>query len=91
MSKKKEEKMETENQLHTVTGRFNDPLFAKMQEWLKKNDFSTNQLLARAVERYISEAQVLEPVEVVPASDDQVGKAIKRLSKTHKRALDELK
>ena len=51
-----------------ITGRFNDLLFAKMQEWLKKNDMSINQLLARAVERYISETQVLEPVEVMVAS-----------------------
>ncbi len=83
--------MRTNNPLHTVTGRFNDPLFAKMQEWLKKNGMSINQLLARAVDLYISETQVLKPVEVVAASDTQVKKVLKKLSKTHKRALDELK
>ena len=56
----------------------------------KKNNLSTNQLLARAVERYISESQVLEPVEVERILNDQVGKSVKQLSKTHKRALDEL-
>lgn len=43
------------------------------------------------MQQRLSEAQVLEPVEAVIASNDQVGKAVKRLSKTHKRALDELK
>lgn len=92
MSKKtRVEKMEPNQQLHTVTGRFNDPLFVKMQKWLEKNGMSANQLLAKAVEKYISEVQTLEPVEIRVASDSEVEKSVSRLMKQHKRALEELK
>lgn len=91
MNKKKASEMETGNPLHTVTGRFNDPLFNKMQEWLKKNGISANQLLAKAVEKYISEAQLLEPVDLRVATDAEVDQVVGKLMKEHKRALGELK
>lgn len=79
------------NQLHTVTGRFNDVLFQKMQEWIDKNDISTNQLLARAVEKYIFQEQTLEPVEIRVASDKKVQRAVGKMMKQHKSALKNLK
>ena len=90
MSKKSKDES-VDMQLHTVTGRFNDLLFKKMQEWLSKNGISANQLLAKAVERYISEPQVLEPVEMKIAADEEVDRAVGKLMKEHKRALKELK
>ncbi|MBP6218731.1 MAG: hypothetical protein KA436_09105 [Oligoflexales bacterium] len=87
----KADKLEPNKQVHTVTGRFNNPLFLKMQEWLKQNGISANQLLAKAVERYISEAQILEPVDLRVASDDELSQVINKLMTEHKRALHELK
>ena len=89
--KKRVRKMDENSSMHTVTGRFNGPLFYKMQEWLDKNGMSANQLLAKAVERYISEPQVLKPVELVFAKDGDVDKVVDKLMVEHKRALDELK
>ena len=83
--------MKARKEHHTVTGRFNETLFLKMQEWLQKNGVSANQLLARAVEHYISEPHMLEPVEVQVASDEAVEKVVDTMMKAHKRALDELK
>ena len=80
-----------ENNLHTVTSRFSDPLFKRMQDWLDKNGISANQLLARAVDKYISEPQVLEPVKVQEAKDVDVKRVVKKMMVEHKRALDELK
>lgn len=88
---KKVKKMDENNSLHTVTGRFNSPLFNKMQEWLDKNGMSANQLLAKAVERYISEPQVLTPVELIVAKEEDVDRVVNKLMVEHKRALDELK
>lgn len=76
--------------LHTVTGKFNEALFARMQEWLKKNGMSANQLLSKAVDQYISEPQTLEPV-TRQASDREVTDAYDMMAKQHRRALDELK
>lgn len=61
-----------------------------MQEWISKNDISTNQLLARAVEKYISEEQILEAVEIRYASDEEVHQSARMMMKRHKRALEDL-
>lgn len=90
MSKKESKDVENP-QLHTVTGRFQSQLFNKMQEWMNQNGMSANQLLARAVEKYISEPQTLDPVELVSASKEDLEDAVEKVMKKHKRALDELK
>lgn len=88
MGKKEKRKVDS---LHTVTGKFNDALFGKMQQWLQQNGMSANQLLSKAVEQYISQPQTLEPVEMSPATEKQVSKSLQRMKKQHARALDELK
>ena len=88
---KRSSKVNTGQQLHTVTGRFQDPLFSKMQEWLQKNGMSANQLLAKAIEKYISEPQALEPVTLEYADADAVDSVVEKMMDKHGRALDELK
>lgn len=88
---KKDKKVEERQQLRTVTGKFNRPLFEKMQEWLNQNGISANQLLAKAVEKYISEPQTLEPVEVVHPTRKKLDAVSDKMMADHKKAMDDLK
>ena len=75
---------------HPISFRASNELNKKMQTWLKQNGpISQSQLLTAAVEKYISEPQVLIPVRT--ATNEEFDEALKHVVEEHKEALDLLK
>lgn len=71
--------------------RIDENLRPKIEEWLDKNNIGLSRLVNIAIAKYISEAQLLEPVEIVTAKDEDVQKSAKKMISKHKKALERLK
>ena len=74
---------------HPISFRADDKLYKKIHKWLKKNPvLSQSQLIAVAIEKYISEPQTLEPIF---AGEEEENAIIKKMTKKHQHTLDKLK
>ena len=71
--------------------RLDETLKPKVEQWLSKNDIGLSRLVNLAVANYISKPQILEPVSVISATDEEVEQAAKELMVKHKPTLDRLK
>ena len=68
--------------------RLDDKLEEKVDAYLEQNPLKFSELVALAVEKYISEPQT---IELKPIDDKVFSKAINRAMKKHKHAIDKLK
>ena len=76
----------------TVNFRIDRDLEPAVSEWLGKHpDIDMTTLNNMALRNFITRQHVLEPVELVMASDDEVMEAIKGVEREHADALEKLK
>ena len=76
----------------TVNFRIDRDLEPAVSEWLGKHpDIDMTTLNNMALRNFITKAHVLEPVEVVMASDDEVMEAVRGVERDHADALEKLK
>ena len=77
---------------HAVSFRLDNDLHPTVKKWLKQHPgFSMSRLANLAIRGYVSQDQILEAVETVPATKEEVKSSLAKLMKTHKKTLDELK
>jgi hypothetical protein len=69
------------------TVRFDENLDPIVEKFLEKNDLTLNKLVNLAVCDYISRPHT---IEIVPVSEDDWGKQMKKSFKKYKKTLDEL-
>jgi len=70
------------------TIRLKDDIEKKVETYLRKNSLSFPDLVNLAVEKFISEPQI---IELVPVGDDELMKHAEKQFKKHKHAMDKLK
>ncbi len=70
------------------TVRFDDELEAKVEEYIEKNDIKFTQLVNIAVEKFISEPQI---IELTPIDSKKWEQTVTKAYKKHKGAMDKLK
>lgn len=70
------------------TVRLKDEIEEKVQVYLERNSLSFPDLINLAVEKFISEPQI---IELVPVDDDEQMKHAEKAFKKHKHAMDKLK
>jgi len=68
--------------------RVDDALERKIEAYLDKNPVKFSQLVAMALEKFISEPQM---IELCPVDDDQFLESAKKAFKKHKHTMDKLK
>jgi hypothetical protein len=67
-------------------------LQSTVEKWLEEHPgFSMSRLVNLAIRGYVSKDQILEAVETVPATKEEVESSLMKLMKKHKKTLDELK
>ena len=72
--------------------RFPENTMKALEDWMEKNgEKNVSSVVVKAVEKYISEQHVLEPVSIAEISEDGVEEKIAKQMKKHKAALDLLK
>lgn len=68
--------------------RVDDDLEKKIEAYLDKNPVKFSQLVAMALEKFISQPQM---IELRPVDDDEYEKIAKKAFKKHKHTMDKLK
>jgi hypothetical protein len=77
---------------HAVSFRLDKDLEPTVEQWLNQHPgFSMSRLANLAIRGYVLEDQVLQAVEIVPATQEEVRSSLGKLMKKHKKTLDELK
>ncbi len=70
------------------TVRFDDELEGKIEDYIEKNDIKFSQLVNMAVEKFISEPQV---IELEPIDSKRWQQSTAKAYSKHKHAMDKLK
>jgi hypothetical protein len=70
------------------TVRLDDELESEVENYMNQNKIKFPQLVAMAIQKFISEAHT---IELRPVDDKKWSKAVERSFKKHKKAMDKLK
>jgi len=83
-------KRKEEEKARTV--RLKGQLESQVTKYLDKNELNFNKFINLAVEKFISEPQVieLEPVNTTEAKNKDWNKSVDKSFKKHRKAMDEL-
>lgn len=77
---------------NAVSVRLDANLQPTVKKWLKQHpDISMSRLINMAVRGFVSNDQVLKAVETSHATKKEASASLKKMMKTHKKTLDELK
>lgn len=76
----------------TINFRIDSDLEPAVSAWLGKHpDIDMTTLNNMALRNFITKPHVLEPVEIVMASDEEVMEAVRSIEQDHADALEKLK